>query len=239
MKCLKQFFDEKETRVEVPDSRDNPDLTTRPLEKRKYKVGILIGHNKRAQGAYTYPMRDPKTGEIRKISEFEFNKPRGREAISVLKSKYDIDDVCLIFRPPGLSYSKQVESVVEQCLELGVEILISLHVNAASPSARGCEVLVPKSPSLIDDKIGDLITNLIEKRFDIIQRHGNGVKTIPESHAGAGMLYSLMEAGIHAVIVEPVFGNHRSPESERFFASPEKYSDILADVIAKIVKDEL
>lgn len=238
MKCLKRLFRGKKPRVEVPAPRDSADLTVPDNGKSGFEVGLLVGHNQSAQGAYTYPMRDPQTGKIRKFSEFEFNKPRAREAISILSSKHS-EDAPVLFRSPGVGYSTQVDDVVDQCLELGIKVLLCLHINAASSSARGCEMLVPESPSDIDNKIADLLSDMMEEKFNIIQRHGNGVKVVPKGHNGSLMLYKLRDAGIHAVIVEPVFGNHRTPESERFFASPEKYSEILADVMARIIKGDL
>lgn len=238
MKCIKKYFREKKPRVEVPADNTSPDLTRPNNGDKIFTIGIVIGHNKSAQGAYTYPMRDPETGRIRKFSEFEYNKPRGREAVSIVKSRIGVS--CpVIFRPPGVSYSRQVDSVIEQCKELGLSHVLCLHINAAGSSARGTEMLIADSPSDIDNKMGDILSDLIEQKFGIVQRHGNGVKTIPENHNGAGMLYGLRDAGIHAVIVEPVFGNHRTPESERFFAAPEKYSEVLADVMIKVIEGDL
>ena len=108
--------------------------------------------------------------------------------------------------------------------------IFSLHFNAASSKrARGCEVLVSSTASKEDDKIADLITDILNERLDIKERHNDGIKTVTKGQRGSLMLNSLNDIGAISVLIEPCFANYATPESQAIFEHEDRYAEIITE----------
>lgn len=201
------------------DSRDN---------RRAAKIGLLVGHNASSQGAYNY------LGE----SEFSFGNRIFNKALKRLE---DEAIAAIKLQRPSGSYTHQVNSVRRKAVELDLQIILSSHFNAASSSsATGCETLVRDTQSPIDNKIGFYFAEQIHKRFGIVKRGDNGVKTLYKGHNGFGMVDGLYSDGIYCIILEPCFATNRET-SKRIFEHEDEYVDIIVDTVKyalTLIKEE-
>lgn len=189
-------------------------------------IGIIVGHNVKAQGAVNY------LGE----SEYIFNKRIARKVQENLASK-GIKSV-ILERPTG-SYSSQCQWVANKCEELDVAFAISLHFNSASGQAKGCECLVLDTSSPRDNVYGDFLTDELHRKLGIVERGSNGVKTIYKGHNGYGMLEALRKKGTTCVLIEPTFANYRHKESIAIFEREDNYVNILVKSLTRIAMGEI
>lgn len=184
-------------------------------------IALVIPHNKKSQGADNY------FGE----SEYYF----GKRIINKMKVKlgglgYSI---VIIERPVG-SYSYQCSYVAKMCERYNVDFSLHLHFNSASYMVLGCEVLIDDTQTDLDNKLADVITDLLNERYGFKERGNDGVKTLEPSHNGHGMLKAVASVGTIGVLVEPCFANIRTKESALIFEQEDKYVDVLVDSVAMV-----
>lgn len=190
-------------------------------------MAFIVGHNQKAQGAVNY------LGE----SEWVFNQRVAKKASMRLAEKGVRSAV--VFRPAGFGYNAQVAGVKKQVGVLGSLFAFELHFNGSeNPAAGGCEVLVRKTDSKMDDMVGDFITDQLNEKFAIKERGNDGLQVVAEGHNGYGMLHALWEVGCLAVIVEPCFALNRK-EGKHIFENEEAYVDVLVEAAYKLCKGEL
>lgn len=178
-------------------------------------LAIVVGHNEKRQGANNY------LGE----SEWVFNKRIAHKLAKRLAEKGL--RASIIFRPKSGGYSYECSYVRSRVKELGCNLALLLHFNAAGASARGCEVLIADTPSPMDNSYADKITDLLNEELGIKERHNDGVKVIYSGHNGYGMINGLVSIGVPAALVEPCFGGYRTSESEAIFENEDNYVSIL------------
>lgn len=184
---------------------------------------FVVGHNEKSKGAVNY------LGE----SEWDFNKRIASKAIKKLGDKGVY--AAIIFRPAGVGYSSQVKSVVKQAKRLGAFFALCMHFNDASYSgARGCEALIKNTTSKRDNLIADFITDELNEKYGVKERHDDGIKVINRGHNGYGMINGLDSAGVITVLLEPCFAKNRS-ESKVIFEEEDNYVNILVDAAFKLV----
>ena len=187
-------------------------------------IGIVVGHNERAQGADNY------LGE----SEWVFNSRIAKKLHAKL-TEVGIASV-VIFRPKRGGYSHEVSSVIRQLLDLGCKFSIHLHFNSAGKGAMGVETLVADTRSTYDNAWGKVFSDILNETYDFIERGKDGVKTLSRKHRGATMLYAAKKVGITGVLPEPCFGDYRTKESALIFEQEDKYVDVLRDAVVRTWK---
>lgn len=185
--------------------------------RRIIKIALVVGHNKKDQGANNY------LGE----SEWQFNSRIARK-IQVKLNDLGIDSV-IIFRPYNVSYSRQCNSVADQVKEHKCTHAILLHFNDASgTSAMGCEVLVKKTSTLEDDKFADTFTDILNERYGFKERRNDGMYVVSSRHNGYGMINAIDAI---TCLVEACFAGYKNKESELVFEHEDKYVDVFIDSI--------
>ncbi len=213
------WFRKKPQPVEVPQETQEP--IPQPTMTHSDSIGIIVGHNNSSSGAVNY------LGE----SEYTFNS---RIALKLKRKLEDFVNVSIYKRPSG-SYSHQVNSITNQLANCMHKAVISLHFNSAGPSARGCEVLIPSTPSPRDNELADAITDELNEKLGISERRDDGVFVISRSHRGASMAYKVNSMGFTFCLVEPCFGDTRTSESIKIFENEDSYVDALAVSILRFL----
>jgi N-acetylmuramoyl-L-alanine amidase len=185
---------------------------------------IIVGHNEKSQGAVNYLNE----------TEFVFNKRIANKLqVKLLEKTFNSH---IIYRPTSGGYTYEVNSVVAECKKLNIKYAIELHFNSIAGTALGCEVLITDSKDEKDNQLANIITDLLNEKLGIKERGFDGVVVVSEQHRGSKMLYSLKNAGILSCIVEPCFANIKTKESSAIFENEDKYVDILAESILKVIK---
>lgn len=179
------------------------------------KIGIVVGHNKIAQGAKNY------MGE----TEFSFNSRVAR------KLKLKLSDQSInshVIERSHLSYLTQIEELKKTIQELKLTHTFHLHFNSHSGHARGCEVLIVSRKS---EWMADIITDQLNIHYNFHERADDGVKLLTPGHRGYDMLSAVESTGAYPVLIEPCFGNYRTFESKFIFENEDKYVALLCDCI--------
>lgn len=185
----------------------------------KIKVAIVVGHNKKDQGATNY------LGE----SEWQFNSRIARK-VQVKLTALGIESV-IIFRPYNVSYSRQCRDVARQVKELSCTHAILLHFNDASGNtAMGCEVLVKKTATKEDNEFADMLTDMLNERYGFVERRDDGVYTVSSRHNGYGMINAIDAI---TCLLEACFAGYKNKESEIIFEQEDKYVDVIVESIDK------
>lgn len=200
--------------IKPPRVMDPPkEIPTHP--KRDIIVGIVVGHNEKRQGATNFLDE----------SEWVFNK-RIAYKLQAALSEAGIKSF-VVFRPKTGGYRHECSSVAKELVRLKVTHAICLHFNSAGKGARGCEVLIPPTHTLEDDRFADILTDILNEEYGFYERAKDGIKTVPSGHNGFGMLDAIRDQGIISVLPEPAFGDYETPESRLIFRQEDKYVDIL------------
>ena len=224
---FKKFFKKvKEIWKDLIGRSPRPEIPSDPVQGSQVKVALVVGHNSEDQGAINY------IGE----SEYLYNSRIARLVQDRLARK-DIG-AAIVKRKPGVGYDAQVRSVKKQIQKLNPVIGICLHFNSYKKKAYGCEVLVTHGsrPGHANWDLADAITDGLNERLGLVERHQDGVKPIKANHGGSGMLTMLEDNLVTAVLVEPVFANLETRESKIFFEREDLYVEILAKAIGKYLK---
>jgi hypothetical protein len=127
------------------------------------------------------------------------------------------------------------------------DVSLELHFNSYSAIASGCEILVYRDgPRPADNiRLADIITDRLQRVFGFRQRNvyrldnesmADGVKVLSEGR-GVQNLRVVHDCGVPLVmLLEPVFANHKTSESMRFFKSEQRYVDFLVDAIGEDIR---
>lgn len=201
---------------------EEPKVSSQHPRDIRVPVGIVIGHNKRSQGASNY------LGE----SEWVFNS---RIANKMQKKLADagIRSV-IIFRPESRSYSYQCRSVGKEVRKYGCAVVFCMHFNSAGKGARGCEVLVHHKANTVTRELADLVTDELNEKLGLKERHDDGIKYVYSGHNGFGMLDVISDTDACGLLPEPCFGNYKTKESAAIFENEDRYVDILVSSIVKM-----
>lgn len=185
--------------------------------KKQDIIGVIVGHNSKAQGAVNYK------GE----TEFAFNTRVANKMKQIIDANPHFD--CVIYnREPGSSFGDEIFELAQKIKKDQCLFTIELHFNSGPTGARGCEILVHTKNKLAV-KIADAITDQIEYKFGIKQRDQDGVKELKKGDRGAYNITALEDAGVKVpLLVEPCFANVKTAESQKIFDDEDKYAELLA-----------
>lgn len=183
------------------------------------RIGILPGHNDEDQGAISYNGK----------SEHEICS----EAAKIIFKTYKyvtpmFIELVPLERKAGETYTMQCNDVADQAIDLGVDLVISLHLNSYDGNARGCEGLINillRGLNSDIERVADALTDYLNESLGIKERGNDGVKYLKPSHRGHKMTQILLNRGIQCVIVEPCFANIRTTESEKIVENPANYAN--------------
>lgn len=236
VRWFKNLFDKRqETRSEtLPHPASDVGARLNPFPDKQVRVAIIVGHTEKAKGAVAY------TGE----SEWDWNNSVANKVVHFCKGK---SDVKIFYRSPNLGYRAAMKDIAKRVSEWDADYSIELHFNALHKVAYGCEILVDSGSKDYEFliKMCDQWTNKLAKEFDLKQRnkvrfadstYGDGVKVLKYGERGYWNLAYLSDKGVKAILIEPMFANLKTKESERFFEGKgkEKYALFLANRINEL-----
>lgn len=212
MRCWKR----KPEVIETPIPDLNEDGNIVPC------IGLVVGHNERAQGANNY------LGE----SEWVFNS-RIAKKVQERLNELNIRSV-IVFRPKSGGYSWECTSVARELKGKLATHAVLMHFNSAGvKSARGVETLILPTASPADNRFADIFSDILNEEYGFVERGDDGVKTIGSRHNGSGMLQACLNKGIISALIEPCFADYRTEESKIIFEQEDKYVLVLAKAIHK------
>lgn len=168
------------------------------------KIAIVVGHNRKAQGAVR--IVDGRT-------EFDWN---GELAEHIRDC--DPDSVGVFFRNPG-AYSRQIDDVYAQVDAWEADVSIELHFNGSvDPKATGCLTLSSGSrrSRILASEVHTRMREVIGNEDDGIQIRSKGARGGRSLHAGRAP----------AILAEPYFGGN-----ERFCHVADANIEELAEAI--------
>lgn len=185
------------------------------------RVVLIVGHNEHSQGAVNY------LGE----TEWAFNMRVAVKIKAALDATKQLN--CDI-----ITYGKTKSSISDEVRRLKPFISIELHFNSFDQPAYGCECLVLSDSRNLEASIqaADILSDAISNAFKIKQRSkyinghivASGVKMITSGDRGYWNLATAHSAGAEVcILVEPVFGNFKTKESECFFENEDRYVQII------------
>lgn len=196
------------------------------------KLGLIVGHSAKSQGAKNY------LGE----SEYTFNARIATRVAEISNKQYQSLLEVKVFNRFGGPYQ-------DLCPDIRLykpDVTLELHFNAAISRAYGVEILVyadgPKSHE--NAIIGDIITDLFSEEYGVRERHTirlggdskslDGVKYMSEGR-GVYNLKTMHECNVPlALLFEPVFGNFETNESKAVFENEDRYVAFLVRAIGAI-----
>lgn len=164
-----------------------------------------------------------------------------------IKMSYAGDPRVILLKREHSSYSRYLSQIRGDINDLSLDhsktLAIELHLNDASPSARGAEALVCNSRTL------DIAAPFVQdfcKKFSIKLRgkfkKQKGVR-LRDSGDGSGFLKTMDGLGIRSFIWEPVFAGDRTEESSQFFDDMDiglyKMNTFFVDMMDKIFNNKL
>ena len=191
------------------------------------RVGIIVGHDEKSQGARTY----------NNITEYTFNyfvaqMMKQLHEFKVLNNYNKIAHIEVIDRNDGWA---AVQNIIKKskCLTT-----LELHFNSFEIIARGVETLAISGddPS---ESFASFISSRIAKEYRSTIRHGNGVYDVSSGERGFHNLNQAKSAGTYiSVLVEPGFLNHKSAESKAIVCEPLRYANIIYKALEDWVDTE-
>lgn len=182
----------------------------------KFKLAVIVGHEKKAQGAAMHRSQGF-------ISEYMYNN-----AIADLMIDYGktvgVEVVKVLRDGIGISGANK------KAASLKPDACIELHFNAANGTAHGTEVLCTLDAQ--DKTFAALVQANVCKVFE---RTGmsRGVKPIARSARGGGNVHGL--PGIANCLVEPFFGDNQK-EAEMAMKKKSEYAKALVDAFVSWTK---
>lgn len=208
-----------------PIIRTAYERTTKP-DGDSIPIALVVGHNEAKQGAENY------LGE----SEWIFNTRIARKVQEILSGNGHRS--ALVFRPKSGGYRHECRYVAKKVEELGCIISVHLHFNWGPSGARGCEVLISNDGTRDSFLLADKISDVLNEKLSIEERHNDGVKKVYKGHSGFQMLQEVEAKDISAVLIEPCFANYRTSESAMVFENEDNYARALAMALSRFLATE-
>lgn len=155
------------------------------------KLALIIGHNKRSEGAYSQIVGS-EYGYWKRIAE------KIKTEIPALVDVYE--------RKPNKFYVPEMEEVLKELNKNDYKFCIELHFNSSTNSqANGCECLVYYK----NNKAKELATNFMARLQNIFGskiRGNHGIIEIQDSKTRGG--YGICNSKDTYILVEPFFGSN-------------------------------
>ncbi len=168
------------------------------------KLAIQVGHTK-GTGALGFGG----------VPEYDYNTKVMQE-MKRLAPFYCIE-LLVTDRDPALSYSRAARKTAAKIKEFGAELCLELHFNAASPAAKGCEILYfwrSKKSKLAAECFSDELSPLMDQ-LKIPMRGNGGARSLwyrsanrEKAYSGRGGYYAWVTP-CACLILEPFFGSNR------------------------------
>lgn len=228
--------------VKIPEAQaSKPANQPKPIEpikppRTKRKIVIIVGHSTKDGGAVAY------NGE----QEFAYNSKVANLVKTILDQTSNFE--CKILsRNPNHPYRHAMQVLAQEIKIWKADFSLELHFNAAEGKAYGCEILLnedhPNADKLI--KIADKWTDDLAKEFNLVERgrykykdgtFGDGVKLLKSGERGYYNMHYLHPQVPISLLIEPMFANLKTKESEQFFGPDgyKKYADFLARKIIEL-----
>lgn len=182
------------------------------------KAALCVGHSRPG---------DAGAESAGGVSEWDFNLPIATRASEILFSRGI--EAPVISKYHGQSYGRAMNWLAAHLKEVGADLAVELHFNAAGESAQGFEYLHYHSSSK-GKRLAECLHGAHADKFaSMVDR---GVK--PRTPGDRGIQF-LKKTHCPAVIAEPFFGS--SPEEWRFYSEEEEgLSCVYADGIERYVR---
>lgn len=175
--------------IPAPPLPDIPTELLPKLHERKIHLGIIVGHDKKDQGA---TMLDGTT-------EYQYGK-KVLESCMKQMEKFPGLVVSGIFRDGQGIRGAYNESAAKKC-----DAVVELHFNASNGGATGSLTLC--TPDVNDVEFAHEIHNNICRAFDR-KGQSRGVMVIGKTTRGSACVYAFPD-GVNC-LVEPFFGDNKS-----------------------------
>lgn len=179
------------------------------------KIALIIGHNKKAQGAYSKALQG---------TEWQYYN----RFVEVLK-RLEPEMFDVYRREPDKTYGTEMRKVLKNINDSGENypLIVELHFNSAGESSiNGTEVLAYKD-SKVGIPIGFAFIDTICKEYKTKNR---GIKAVTDENDRGG--YGIMNSKEPYILIEPFFGSNE--EEAKKFKDVEKFAKIFIDFIKEI-----
>lgn len=185
-----------------------PVITTSSGEKGKIKkIALLVGHGAGDSGAIGW----------NKVEEHAYNS----KLASLIMEYASIGKEIKVFYKSKSGWPSTYLDVAKFSPDLTIE----LHLNAATGTAYGCEVLVLNGHS-DSAEIGRSFASAFTSQFGRRLRGDKGIKWIGSGDRGYGNLKGASVVGTWSILVEPFF-----IDTESEWIEPSEYAKFLAEWI--------
>jgi N-acetylmuramoyl-L-alanine amidase len=171
------------------------------------KIAILVGHGAGDSGAICW----------NKMEEHEYNKKASSIILDQVKNK----ELKVFFKTKngwGSTYA--------QVALFHPDICIEMHLNAATGTAYGCEVLITSESAR---SIGELFASRFCEKFQRRIRGSKGIKWLKSGDRGFGNVYAASKVSKKAILIEPFFCDNKTEWIE-----VEEYAKFLVDFINEL-----
>lgn len=228
---LKQLFKKKD--------KVNPEelvpVEVVPEKKVVYKrIALLVGHDKSAKGAISYPVNNVG------IREYDWNSERALEIKEMMDQKYPDKDVRIFYRD-GIGRTGAAQMIGKWKADLSLE----LHFNSIGheKDAFGSEMLILDKDDLSAD-IGFSLIEEVSRQFKtkLRGRYTNkelkdyrGIKALKKGDRGYENLSVIKDNNVPVrLLIEPFFAGTKTEESKQFMEDPKKYSRVLGSFLGQL-----
>lgn len=191
------------------------------------KIGIIVGHNTRSQGAKAF----------NGITEYEFNKIVWH--MLTMMDRYRIDwpikrvaskAIPRAFELVFFSLEDGRDSLISSLNRRKIHAMIELHFNGFKEVARGVECLYLEGTE--GEGVASHVSGCISNHYGSKLRGENGAVKLSKGDRGSYNLKTMAKAGVKApIIVEPCFANFKTKESKAVIGNPLEYANVLYKAI--------
>lgn len=174
------------------------------------KVALIIGHNKRSQGAYSHIVGN----------EWSYWRDVASKIKGAIPELVDVYE-----RQPNMYYTREMFEVIEKLNSQDYKFCLELHFNSSTnKNAEGCECLVHYKSNKGKALATDFMARL-QNVFDSKIRGNRGLIEVKDSKERGA--YGICKSKDTYILLEPFFGSNLD-ESLKF--------SIIFDVVALFVK---
>jgi hypothetical protein len=201
-----------------------------PKEDATIKHVILIAGHEDNGGMTTY----------RGMSENEYC----RRLVWKIKASYPRSNKVILLKRKHSSYTRYLSQIRRDISGLNIDLsktlIIEMHLNSATESARGCEALVFNSRSV--PFAADMAQNFHDWFNVKLRGEYCGKKGVRKraTGSGSGFLSIVNKLGAYGIIWEPVFAGYKTEESAVFFEDIEHgiylMNNFCVDFIVRVLK---
>lgn len=190
------------------------------------KLAIVVGHNKRSQGAAG------QFAPLKGVSEFVYNTDIAKR-MARMAADHGLD-VRIFYRDGKLGYSRQISRAYRAADKWGADATIELHFNGSSSSSTRYSTTLVAQGSHQGFRLGQLIQMATVRAFGRTGKQDRGITTRTRADRGG---WSLRAGKAPAVLTEPFFGSN--PQDCKLAAkesTKEAYAKALLEATAEFLE---